>query len=88
MRRQLVREAEAGPPVAHQAEGRLVLAPRVLAAPVLDVNHHLALVREAKGGAGVAGVSVDGVTGASRLPAEKGGEGGGHRRRSSGIFRW
>lgn len=68
MRRELVSEAEVRSAVADKAEGRLVLAPGVLAAAVLDVHHEGALVREAEGRARVSGVAVDGVAGAAGLP--------------------
>lgn len=72
MGRELVREAEVGAAVTHQTERRLVLAVRVLAAAVLHVHHEGALVRQAKGGAGIAGVAVDRVADAAGLPADEG----------------
>lgn len=75
MGRELVCKAEVSAAVAHQPERRLVLAPRVLAAAVLHVHHEGALVRQAEGSAGVAGVAVYRVAGAARLPADVGTKG-------------
>lgn len=68
--RELVRKAEVSAAVAHQAERRLVFAPRVFAAAVLHVHHEGALVRQAEGGAGVAGMAIDWVARAAGLPAD------------------
>lgn len=72
MRRQLVGETEVSAAVTHQPERGLVLAPRVLAAAVLDVHHEGALVGEAVGRPRVPRVSVHGVAGASGLSAAGG----------------
>lgn len=69
VRRELVSKAKVGAAVTDHAERRLVLAPRVLAAPVLHVHHGGGLVRQAEGRPRVAWVPVHWVPGAGGVLA-------------------